>query len=151
MADPKWLILVDRQHPDLYEVLRRALREEPSVKVAWERRARSSPPRAGTAPERRRAPQGVAAGLVAVARPPDAGAAAPPRRESPGHGTLECPECGVTCAYEPPTFPQPPARLDVTIVHGSGQQHTVELQAFTATGRLLMSHRARANPRRESG
>src|SRR5437867_9116275 len=88
MADPKWLILVDRQHPELYEVLRRALREEPSVKVAWERRARSSPPRAGAAPERRRAPQGVAAGLVAVARPPDAGAGVPPSREATRPGTL---------------------------------------------------------------
>ena len=37
-----------------------------------------------------------------------------------------------------------PMTVDVTIHHGASHQHTVEFQAFSATGRLLMSHRSRA-------
>ena len=150
MAEPKWLILVAREHPELYELLGHALREEPSVKVAWERRQRSSAPRTGALPDRRRATLGVAAGLIAIAHPSDAGAGAPPSREPAGLGTIACPVCEITFVYETPTFPQPPARLDVTIFHGSAKapQHTVELQAFSATGRLLLSHHTRANRRR---
>jgi hypothetical protein len=151
MAEPKWLIVVDRGHAELYDLLCRGLREESRVLVTWDRRGTSSSRRPGP-PERRHVSPSTTGGVCYVA----VEAAAPPAAEASavgngagtnGHGGLACPTCGVVCAYDAPTFPISPARLEILVVHGSSYQHTVEIQAFSASGRLLISHRTRARRR----
>jgi len=148
MADARWLLIVDREHPDLHDVLSRALRGEPRATVLWERRQRGLPTSGERGPERRRAPLQAAVGACYVAATAAAnGTRSEAALVANGLGSLACPSCGVLYAYDPPTFPMPPARVDVSIRHGASSQHTVELQAFTATGRLLMSHQSRATRR----
>jgi hypothetical protein len=60
-----------------------------------------------------------------------------------------CPECGLEVEFETPRFPQPPARVVIETVH-AGDQHHVEIHAFTATGRPLLSQRNQAWRRGES-
>ena len=94
---------------------------------------------------RRRTPSPAAAGACYVAATTAViGAQAQGAVVANGLGSLACPTCGMMYGYDPPTFPLSPARVDVTIPHGASHQHTVEFQAFSATGRLLMSHRSRA-------
>jgi hypothetical protein len=150
VASTQWVILIDRGQADLYETLQRAFREEPSIKIAWDRRQASSPGRAGGLADRRRSGRPVAVCYVATGSPVADLPRTRPAGEAAGPGSLVCRVCGATCSYEVPTFPQAPARLDVSVTHGGPYQHTVEIQAFTATGRLLLSHRARAIVRRES-
>jgi len=58
-----------------------------------------------------------------------------------------CVECGATVWFELPRFAEPPARLDLHVMHeftqGSRAQHFVEVGAFTATGRPLLVTRTR--------
>jgi hypothetical protein len=66
-----------------------------------------------------------------------------------------CPDCEMTVWFEMPRFADPPARLELTVVHETVQpkraRHFVELQSFTSTGRPLLasrvSGRATAEPR----
>jgi len=151
MVAPKWLIIVDRGRAELYDVLQRWLREESRVLVTWDRRRAPSPPPPGQ-PERRAPSSAATAGVCfatveaatqTVAKAASVGNGAGDN----GHGELACPTCGAVCAYDAPVFPTSPARLEVLVVHRGSYQHTVEVQAFSAAGRLLMSHRARARRR----
>jgi hypothetical protein len=48
-------------------------------------------------------------------------------------------------SVEMPRFAEPPVRLELTVVHEPVQpdraRHVVELQSFSATGRLLLTSR----------
>jgi hypothetical protein len=52
-----------------------------------------------------------------------------------------------------PRFSEPPVRLDLTVVHEPVQpdraRHVVELQSFSATGRVLLASRLFARTRIE--
>ena len=145
MAEARWLLIVDRDHPELHDLLSRALHGEPRATILWERRQGASPTPGEPGSERRRTSSPAAAGACYVAATTAVnGTQAQGAVVANGLGSLACPTCGMMYAYEPPTFPLSPARVDVSIHHGTSYQHTVEFQAFTATGRLLMSHRSRA-------
>src|SRR5215472_4001776 len=103
MAGTQWVILVDRRQADLYETLQRAFREEPSMKITWDRRQTSSPGRAGGLPDRRRSGRPVAVCYVVTGSPAAEVPRTRPAGEAVGPGSLVCPMCGVTCSYEPPT------------------------------------------------
>jgi hypothetical protein len=59
-----------------------------------------------------------------------------------------CPTCELTVRFEMPRFVEPPARLDLTVIHETVQpkhaRHFVELQTFTSTGRALLASRVTA-------
>ena len=56
-----------------------------------------------------------------------------------------CPECGAMVSIEMPRFAEPPVRLELTVVHETIQRerarHVIELQSFSATGRVLLASR----------
>lgn len=158
MATSQWLIVVQPHQPDLYEALRRSIKEESPVMVIYDRRFRerrrgseSSRGDRRRTDRRQRRPRGwlYECEILRVAQVEEPAAAAGRRREAPpDHGTRACPECGVPLEFEMPRFPQPPARLEIQVIHagdrGSGVQHYVEIQAFSAAGRPLLLQRNQA-------
>jgi len=56
-----------------------------------------------------------------------------------------CPACGAMVSVEMPRFAEPPVRLDLTVVHETippdRARHMVDLQSFSATGRVLLTSR----------
>ena len=56
-----------------------------------------------------------------------------------------CTACGAMVSVEMPRFSEPPARLDLTMVHEAippgRARHIVELQSFSPTGRVLLTSR----------
>jgi hypothetical protein len=65
-----------------------------------------------------------------------------------------CPQCGVLVTVELPLFPEPPVRLELTVVHEAippaTLRHVVELQSLSATGRILFALQLRARPSPEA-
>jgi hypothetical protein len=157
IAPLKWLIVVQPGQRDLYDVLRASLKEESPVAVIYERRIRerrrgSDSPRGDRrrSDRRQRRPSGwlYECEVLRVAEPAataDARPSAPPPAIRPSQS---CPTCGIELEFEVPRFPQPPARLQIEAIHvgdrGTGAQHYVEIHAFTATGRPLLSQRNQA-------
>jgi hypothetical protein len=64
-----------------------------------------------------------------------------------------CPQCGAMVSVEMPRFVEPPVRLDLTVVHEPIQpdraRHVVDLQSFSATGRVLLASRLFVRTRTE--
>jgi hypothetical protein len=64
-----------------------------------------------------------------------------------------CPQCGAMVSVEMPRFAEPPSRLDLTVVHELIQpdraRHAVDLQSFSATGRILLASRLFVRTRTE--
>ena len=64
-----------------------------------------------------------------------------------------CPVCGAMVSLELPRFVEPPVRLDLAVVHEPIQpgraRHMVDLQSFSATGRVLLASRLLARTRTE--
>ena len=150
----RWLIVLQSHQRGLYEVLRRSLKEESPVTVIYDRRERerrrgSDSPRSDRrrTDRRQRRPSGwlYEAEILRIIET-DASRAKPSPARGPaerGLASRSCPECGTEVEFEMPRFPQPPARLEVETLH-SGRQHFVEIHAFTATGRPLLSQRNQA-------
>jgi hypothetical protein len=73
--------------------------------------------------------------------------------EATGPESGRCPECGALLSVEMPRFTEPPVRLELTVVHETippnRTRHTVELQSFSATGRVLLASRLLARTRTE--
>ena len=67
MAEARWLLIVDREHPELHDLLSRVLRGEPRATILWERRQGTSPTPGAPGSERRRTPSPAAAGACYVA------------------------------------------------------------------------------------
>jgi hypothetical protein len=66
----------------------------------------------------------------------------------------QCPDCAVTVRFEMPRFVDPPAHLELAVVHEKGApnrpRHFVELQSFTSTGRPILASRVAGQAMRES-
>ena len=151
MAEPRWVIIVQQDQGEVYEELRRRLEGTP-VRVVLDRRQGerrrdldAARPRRG--PDRRRG-RPLAWLYPAVAE----SATGPPGPEaSPGTVTDTCALCGASLEWELPRFPQPPARFEARVRHLgeslTDASHVVEVEAFTATGRPLLVHRAPARRR----
>jgi hypothetical protein len=141
----EWVVIVQRERRDVYEELRQllqgtALRVVLDRRQGERRRAEGDPARPRLGPERRR---GQPVGWV---YPASALAVSEPVADTPTAMTDTCSLCGATLEWELPRFPQPPARLETKVRH-LGQAvgdaaHAVEVEAFTATGRPILSHRA---------
>ncbi len=73
--------------------------------------------------------------------------------EATGPVPGRCPECGATVSIELPRFGEPPVRLELVVVHESIQpgrgRHMVDLQSFSATGRVLLASRLLVRTRTE--
>lgn len=142
-----WLIVLQGNQRALYDALRASLKPDSPVTVMYDRRLRerrrgSDSPRGDRrrADRRQRRPsgwlyEGEVVRIVESPAPGPAASAVPAGRA--------CAECGVELEFEMPRFPQPPARLEVETIHAGGQ-HFVEIHAFTATGRPLLSQRNQA-------
>ena len=73
--------------------------------------------------------------------------------EATGPESGRCPQCGALLSVEMPRFTEPPGRLDLTVVHETippnRARHAVEVQSFSATGRVLLASRLLARTRTE--
>jgi hypothetical protein len=74
--------------------------------------------------------------------------------EALGPESGRCSQCGTMVSVEIPRFTEPPSRLDLTVVHETippdRARHVVEVQSFSATGRVLLASRLVVQPRMES-
>jgi hypothetical protein len=146
---PRWVIVADVKRPETYPVLRRNFAGSAWVEVVVDRRRgeRRQPRSQHPVGDRR------VAGRRSTDRDP---AQVPPFRlahQGDGFAVYEattpvperCPQCGAMVSVEMPRFAEPPVRLELTVVHEPVQpdraRHVVELQSFSATGRLLLTSR----------
>jgi hypothetical protein len=147
---PRWVIVVQVTRPEVYAKLRRVFEGARWVQVVVDRR-RGERRRRDELPEAERR-------LVGRRREDDATRVPEYRlaHHGDGHDVYEattlagapCPECELTVRFEMPRFVEPPARLDLTVVHETIQpkhaRHFVELQSFSSTGRALVASRVTA-------
>jgi hypothetical protein len=147
---PRWVIVVQVTRPEVYAKLRRVFEGAQWVEVVVDRR-RGERRRRDDLPETER--------RLGGRRREDDRSRVPEYRlahHGDGHDVYEatalagarCPECEMTVRFEMPRFVEPPARLDLTVVHETIQpkhaRHFVELQSFTSTGRALLASRVTA-------
>jgi hypothetical protein len=148
---PRWIIVVQSARPEVYTKLRRTFERAPWVEVVVDRRRGERRRRNELTETERR--------LGERRRREDDPTRTPEYRlafHGNGHDVYEatalagarCPECELTVRFEMPRFVEPPARLDLTVVHETVQpkhaRHLVELQSFTSTGRALVASRVTA-------
>jgi hypothetical protein len=157
-ADSRWVIVVDAAQEPLYRLLVERLGDAATIlldrrKVERRRGSQGSPA------ERRRMSRRAQRALARVYVEGVAKSLLTAVVESPGAARLTpvdpahlCPTCEAHIAFELPRFPHKPARVDTQIVHvqppGAPPEHYVEIQAFTQTGRALLSERVRVHRRR---
>jgi hypothetical protein len=160
-SQPGWILVVQPAQRELYEVLRARLHGS-GVEVILERRRRERRRGSlGPAMERRMGdrrrwrPVGLIAPAVVAevpAAPSTKVSATPEVAPGPGASFHRCPTCAVMLETEFPRFPHPPARIEVEVGHvgtnGQDGHHYVEIAAFTVSGRILLSQRVPARPRR---
>ena len=149
MTEPaRWLFVVQADHADLHDRLRRRLsgiarvildrrrnprRRERAVVRADQRRADR---RQGPLPTGRIAPYRLVYqtdGLQVY--------------EAQAHVPVLCPECNLLLSFEMPQAVQVPARVKLDIIHtpSSGEvQHFIDIQAATSSGRTLLACRVEA-------
>ena len=146
---PRWTIVARADRPEVFAALRRSFVGSVWVQVVVDRRrgqrrrSDDSPP--GT--ERR----GV--GRRTADRPPTQASEFRLAHRGDGFEVYEamgpvsgrCSQCGAILGIELPRFTEPPARLELTVVHEAigrdGGRHVVEMQSFSATGRVLLASR----------
>jgi len=161
MAKPGWVVVVQSDQRDVYEHLRQQVDTAAFVPVLdrrhTERRRDLDPSRPRHGPDRRRGRPVAWVYPAAAGSPAGAGVGvgAAEAEASPSTVTDTCRLCGTILEWELPRFPQPPARLDTKVLH-LGQAltdagHAVEVEAFTASGRPILVHRAPARRRNLSG
>ncbi len=155
----RWVVVVRPDRPDLYPTLHKSFSQTPWVRVLVDRRRPERPSEvpldpSGRPVDRRRVP-GDASRTEGYRLAHGADGFQVFEAEEPIRAP--CPECGRELEFSIPRFVEPPARLELTVVHettkvqGASRQHRhiVELQAFTATGRALLASRIAARPRLE--
>jgi hypothetical protein len=153
---PRWVIVAHVDRAEVYPALRQSFAGSAWVEVVIDRRRGER--RQGTtrpADDRRLAGRRVAdrdpAQLPAfrLAQLGDGFAVYEATAPAPG----QCPECGAMVSVEMPRFAAPPVRLELTVVHETIQpdraRHVVELQSFSATGRVLLASRLFVRTRTE--
>ncbi len=157
-SKPHWFLVVKPNEHALYEVLRQRL-EGSGVEVLLDRRSRerrrgSLGPAMDRRTNDRRRPRPIALLSVAAVSEDASAVAQPARAATPavsarnGAVTHRCPTCSESVELELPRFPHPPARVEMEVGHANGAgretQHYVEIEAFTVSGRLIMSQRVPA-------
>jgi hypothetical protein len=147
---PRWVIVVQGNRPDLLTSLRRNFAGSAWVNVVEDRRRgeRRRDTDSGPGVNRRRsggrrnADRDRAPGPVFRLAHRGDGTEV---YEAVGPESGRCPGCGATVSVELPRFVEPPVRLVLTVVHepvaGGRARHAVELQSFSATGRVLLATR----------
>lgn len=148
---PRWIIVVQPSRPETLASLRRTFQRSPWVEVLLDRRLG----------DRRQAdaPPAVERRLADRRRREDDRTRVPDYRlahRGEGHEVFEsnslagarCPDCASTVRFEMPRFVEPPAHLELAVIHAAGEanrrRHFVELQSFTSTGRPLLASRVAA-------
>jgi hypothetical protein len=159
MNGPRWLVVIEREQVQLYPKLRASF-DRHLVRVIVDRRFG----------ERRQ----NGAAVESDRRRSDRRQASTPRYglrlegrgfqvfEAEGRFPVQCATCGSLVESEMPQFGEPPARLKFAVVHSETQasgtlhapqvtktrvKHLAEFEAFTSSGRLLLSCRVPARPR----
>jgi len=158
MDAPRWVVIVPQGQSELYDLLRKCLKETNLIEVVFDRRAveRRRGGNASRSDRRRDDRRGRArasaalyhAGLLDAEK---RGTHAPVLAATPARvpraaalGTVVCPSCGEELEFDAPQI-APSARLELEVIHQqqspSRIQHFVETQAFTPSGRPLMASR----------
>jgi hypothetical protein len=148
---PRWILIVPVTRPEVYAKLRRTFQAAPWVEVIIDRRRGERRRRNELSDTERR--------LDDRRRKENDRTRVPEYRlayhgddydvfEATALAGARCPECELTVRFEMPRFVEPPARLDLTVIHESVQpkhaRHLVDLQSFTSTGRALLASRVTA-------
>jgi hypothetical protein len=154
----RWTIVVRVDRPEVYASLRRSFVGTSWVSVVVDRRFGERRRGSGSAPGSERRGRGRRSSDRLPTQVPDFRLA---HRgdgfdvyEATGPESQRCPQCGITVSVEMPRFTEPPARLELTVLHEAvppdRARHVVEVQSFTATGRVLMASRLFVRNRSES-
>lgn len=159
-ARPRWVMVVPMHLPDTYTALRRRFARSPWVNVVIDRRRGERRPDLGGAPtvDRRQTTRRGAqcdpsteSGFL-LAHHVDGSDVYESQAPESGH----CPQCRALVSVDLPRFGNPPVRLELIIRHESTStepgavRHIVELQSFSATGRVLVATRFAGRDRTES-
>jgi hypothetical protein len=162
-ARPHWIVVVHRDRPEVLARLRAMFAGSAWIEVLDDRRRGE-----------RRQPQATRTAAFLAERRlgerrhvPGDRTRAPSYRlasrgdgfqiyEATGFAPARCPQCGATVLFEMPRFADPPARLDLRVIHEAvsahhptNARHIVELDSFGPGGRLLLSSRTLARIRAE--
>jgi hypothetical protein len=154
----RWVIVVHVDRQDVYATLRRNYAGSPWVEVIMDRRRGERRKEGGQAQEanRRRG-----RGRRTSDGDPELGTSFRLAHRGNGSDVYEvvgpeatgCPRCGAMVNVELPRFVEPPVRLVLTVIHEgastNGARHSVELQSFSATGRVLLATRLTGRIRTE--
>jgi hypothetical protein len=154
----RWTVVVRVDRPEVYTMLRRSFSGSSWVSVMVDRRYSERRRGGGSAPGSERRGGGRRSSDRLPTQVPDFRLA---HRgdgfdvyEAIGPESQRCPQCGVMVSVEMPRFTEPPARLELTVLHEAvppdRTRHVVEVQSFTATGRVLMASRLFVRHRSES-
>jgi hypothetical protein len=153
---PRWVIVTRVDRPEVVPALQRSFAGSVWVKVVVDRRCGER--RQGTMPP---AEDQRLAGRRSTDQDPTQRPAFRLAYRGDGFEAYEatapvpgrCPECGAMVSVEMPRFAEPPVRLELTVVHetiqGERARHVVELQSFSATGRVLLASRMVVRTRTE--
>lgn len=155
---PRWTIVVRVDRPAVYTTLRRSFMGSTWVSVVVDRRYGERRRSGGSAPGTERRGGGRRSSDRLPTQVPDFRLA---HRgdgfdvyEATGPESRRCPQCGTMVSVEMPRFTEPPARLELTVVHETvppdRARHVVEVQSFTPTGRVLMASRLFVRSRSEA-
>jgi hypothetical protein len=149
-ARSRWVIVVQPNRPEIYAAMRRNYAGSPWVDVIEDRRRGERRQASGqVSGENRRKGRGRRIADRDPTRSPTFRLAHRGKGsevyEAVGPEATSCPRCGATVSVELPRFVEPPVRLVLTVLHEGaptdGGRHSVELQSFSATGRVLLATR----------
>jgi hypothetical protein len=145
---PRWVIVTRADQPEVYPKLQRSFAGSTWVEVVIDRRLgerrndNSQPARDRRLAGRRSADKDPAQTPTFRLAQWGNGFEA---YEATGPVPGRCPMCGAMVSVDMPRFSEPPVRLDMTVLHEPVQpdraRHVVELQSFSATGRVLLASR----------
>jgi hypothetical protein len=150
-ATPRWLVVVYPDRPEVLEKLSRTFQRATWVSVLADRRQGQR--------RKRQALVGPELRLSDRRATPGDQTQEPTYRltrrgegfdvyEATGFAPARCEECGATVMFEMPRSTEPPARLDLHVVHDQEPRprprHAVELLLYAPSGRPLVAWRCSA-------
>jgi hypothetical protein len=150
-ATPRWLVVVCHDRPEVLEKLSRTFQHATWVSVLADRRQGQR--------RKRQALMGPELRLSDRRATPGDQTQEPAYRltrrgegfdvyEATGFAPARCEECGATVMFEMPRSTEPPARLDLHVVHDQEPRprprHAVELLLYAPSGRPLVAWRCSA-------
>ena len=154
---PRWVIVVRVERSEVFAALRRSFAGSDWVDLVVDRRRGERRQGRGSTPAAERRGGGRRSADRQPVRVPAFRLA---HRgdgfevyEATGSQSGRCPQCGTMVSVEMPRFTEPPVRLELTVVHETippdRARHVVEVQSFSATGRVLLATRLFAQNRAE--